>query len=653
MRIDQLPVASSATNLNTIPLNVDGVTEQISVGNLSNAIRDDVYGAPLTASTSAGMTDQTRVYVYTGTTGGGFTNGHWYYYNGTAWTDGGVYNSSAVQTDTTLTLAGVPADAAATGAALAAKADDAEVNDLKSAVTQINLNTEPYVVDFADIANYTGNSEYYSYDGYTITLLKGDGRSETNLYKFWLEAGTKYSVITDGISRVAIKFQIYAPASRTMAFNGSQQTNDGAELVFTPNVSDYYTIKFISVPAFPSTITNFKIVNYDLWRKNNDVAVVPEFLTGFSDAQNINHALKHAAFHNFSRVYIPYKGNGYTLSEALKIYSNTELVADKTTLFTLANNANMEMISNVNFSLTSTHTDTNITINGGTWDGNRSGQDKWVLDGTTKKKLVVGFLFVGCNGVTVKNAIIRNTRTYGVLFSNCNDTLVDGVVVNVGVVSNPDNGDGIHYLGPANNIEVKNSTLHSEDNVIAVNADDVDHGDLITTVGDINNVYIHNVFINNGDGGQGILLLSGSHALTNAIISNLYVKAGYILNLSTFNLGDGNYKNIAVSNINADIVGTYSHVFDILGNIENLTYDNVKINSIAWQSVNAKSIFLIGRANAEVGTWNALVRNLRISGLNCSSNGAGKLLKLVDVKGHASVKYCLMTNIFSNENTTA
>lgn len=115
MRIDQLPVASSATNLNTLPLNIDGVTEQISVGNLSNAIRDDVYGAPLTASTSSAMTDQTRVYVYTGTTSGNYTNGHWYYYNGSAWTDGGVYNSSAVTTDTTLTLSGVPADAKATG----------------------------------------------------------------------------------------------------------------------------------------------------------------------------------------------------------------------------------------------------------------------------------------------------------------------------------------------------------------------------------------------------------------------------------------------------------------------------------------------------------------------------------------------------------
>lgn len=115
MRIDQLPVASAIGNTDTLPFNNNGLSKQISVGNLTNSIRDNVYGAPLTASTSSAMTDTSRVYVYTGTTGGGFTNGHWYYYSGSAWTDGGVYNSSAVQTDTTLTLAGVPADAKATG----------------------------------------------------------------------------------------------------------------------------------------------------------------------------------------------------------------------------------------------------------------------------------------------------------------------------------------------------------------------------------------------------------------------------------------------------------------------------------------------------------------------------------------------------------
>lgn len=77
------------------------------------------YGSPLVASTVAEMTDQTRVYVYTGSESG-YTSGNWYYWNGSAWTSGGVYNATAVSTDTTLSIAGKAADAKATGDAIAA-----------------------------------------------------------------------------------------------------------------------------------------------------------------------------------------------------------------------------------------------------------------------------------------------------------------------------------------------------------------------------------------------------------------------------------------------------------------------------------------------------------------------------------------------------
>ena len=76
----------------------------------------DNFGSPLVAPTVADMTEQNRVYVYTGSEVG-YTAGDWYYYDeGTSvWVDGGVYNAVAVVTDTTLTQAGVPADAKVTG----------------------------------------------------------------------------------------------------------------------------------------------------------------------------------------------------------------------------------------------------------------------------------------------------------------------------------------------------------------------------------------------------------------------------------------------------------------------------------------------------------------------------------------------------------
>ena len=71
-------------------------------------------GAPYIATTAAGMTDKTRVYVYQGSESG-YTSGNWYYWNGSAWTSGGTYNSAAVDTDKTLTQSDKPADSAVVG----------------------------------------------------------------------------------------------------------------------------------------------------------------------------------------------------------------------------------------------------------------------------------------------------------------------------------------------------------------------------------------------------------------------------------------------------------------------------------------------------------------------------------------------------------
>jgi len=81
-------------------------------------------GSPLVAATKSAMTETDRIYVYTGSESE-MTSGNWYYYDGSAWVSGGVYNAVAVNTDTTLSVAGMAADAKATGD---------QVTDLKSAL---------------------------------------------------------------------------------------------------------------------------------------------------------------------------------------------------------------------------------------------------------------------------------------------------------------------------------------------------------------------------------------------------------------------------------------------------------------------------------------------------------------------------------------
>lgn len=52
-------------------------------------------GLPLIANTVAGMTDQTKIYIYVGSEAG-YISGNWYYYNGSEWVSGGEYVSYIV-----------------------------------------------------------------------------------------------------------------------------------------------------------------------------------------------------------------------------------------------------------------------------------------------------------------------------------------------------------------------------------------------------------------------------------------------------------------------------------------------------------------------------------------------------------------------------
>lgn len=108
--IDPLIEAQNVYNTetrNTVTSRLDSQDAEI------NAIRDAV-GSPLKAATISEMTDTNKIYVYTGSETG-YTAGNWYYYNGSAWVSGGVYNAVALNTDTTLTVSGIAADAKVTG----------------------------------------------------------------------------------------------------------------------------------------------------------------------------------------------------------------------------------------------------------------------------------------------------------------------------------------------------------------------------------------------------------------------------------------------------------------------------------------------------------------------------------------------------------
>lgn len=172
------------------------------------------YGAPRTAATAADMTDTSLIYVYTGTTSGALTNGHWYYYNGSAWTDGGVYNSTAFETDPTLTISGAAADAAVTGV-------------IRTELKDMCVPETHYITPF-------GNSGISPSAG---TNMSAANRCRTN---FFFQISTEVSPITITVpADKKLRVYEYAEANTDSFIGGATPWANGA-VTFMPNPAHYY-----------------------------------------------------------------------------------------------------------------------------------------------------------------------------------------------------------------------------------------------------------------------------------------------------------------------------------------------------------------------------------------------------------------------------
>lgn len=166
--IGNYPPDGSIIDLDTTLAVSGAAADSKAVGDALTTIRAQV-GAPLVANTSSAMTDSTRVYVYTGNQTG-YVNGNWYYWNGYSWTSGGVYNSVAVQTDTTLKLAGVAADAKTTGVILGAISESLGQDNIAiSGWTQgtINQNTGATTDSTVRIRS----NGFFSFDDYVAVVV--------------------------------------------------------------------------------------------------------------------------------------------------------------------------------------------------------------------------------------------------------------------------------------------------------------------------------------------------------------------------------------------------------------------------------------------------------------------------------------------------
>ena len=118
---------------------------------------------PLSASTADKMTDTSRIYVYTGDETG-YNNGYWYYYDGSEWISGGVYNAVTVQTDVSLSVAGMPADSSMVGARL--NNNESYISTLESQIAELQEAMLNISIDADDLGLEQDEDTYYVYPTY-------------------------------------------------------------------------------------------------------------------------------------------------------------------------------------------------------------------------------------------------------------------------------------------------------------------------------------------------------------------------------------------------------------------------------------------------------------------------------------------------------
>ena len=165
-----------------------------------------LFSSPLVASTAADMTDTEKVYVYVGSESG-YTNGNWYYYDGSAWTSGGVYNAVAVDLDNTLTVAGKAADAKSVGDAIDNLKDNIDEYylpiDGENLVMPQNISGVTFAKTVEDIeGNNIFEESMLFEEGYYVSIntstqkIAHNGSASYNAYCIPVEQNSKYTFTT-------------------------------------------------------------------------------------------------------------------------------------------------------------------------------------------------------------------------------------------------------------------------------------------------------------------------------------------------------------------------------------------------------------------------------------------------------------------------
>lgn len=252
-----------------------------------------------------------------------------------------------------------------------------------------------------------------------------------------------------------------------------------------------------------------------------------------------------------------------SLSNTLRLESNTEIVVTPNKGAVMRSNVNRPMFMNKNivFRENSRIIDKNISFNGGIWNGNASQQS---TKGSNSYGATNIFSFFGVENLHLKNHKMYTPKCYAQQSINILNGIIEDFVVDVG--SGAINMDGVHFDGWCNDCRISRGEINTYDDGAGCNADDLyfhpDYFSGATTgfwtedpCGPSSNIIFEDLHFNNSL--FGVRVLSSKSRVNNIQINNLSgVTRAYSVLIDNFwqnpnaiqGSGTGNIGSITVDN---------------------------------------------------------------------------------------------------------
>ena len=222
-------------------------------------------------------------------------------------------------------------------------------------------------------------------------------------------------------------------------------------------------------------------------------------------------------------IYIP--GGRYVIDKPLIIHDNTKLTLAPDAVMFLADGANCDIIHNDGLAK---KYNKNITVQGGTWDGNNRGQVRHVRGFEDMGKpfdinFYYGIMmrFVGVENFTFRDMTLRNPEAYPVQMSMIKNFTVENITFDYNMLRT--NMDGIHINGPAENGIIRHIRGSTNDDMVALNCDDCYETEI--TRGPITDIYVEDLDCDAGY--TAVRLLSCGDPLSNVTIKDIKGKYRY------------------------------------------------------------------------------------------------------------------------------